>query len=127
MVKILGVKPKYFRPPYGNYNQNAVNVLKDRGYSKIWLWDVDSGDSLNASPDQQKNTLNGAANSYPQPHLILQHSVQDKTPDVVSDTTPNFQSKGYRMVTVNKCIPGAEDWPYTWVGNYGTRDSSWHC
>jgi peptidoglycan/xylan/chitin deacetylase (PgdA/CDA1 family) len=32
LMKILGVKPKYFRPPYGSYNSKALAVLKSRGY-----------------------------------------------------------------------------------------------
>lgn len=32
-VKILGVKPLYFRPPYGNINDNVLNVLSQRGYT----------------------------------------------------------------------------------------------
>jgi peptidoglycan/xylan/chitin deacetylase (PgdA/CDA1 family) len=33
MKKILGIKPKLFRPPYGNFNDDALRVLHDRGYS----------------------------------------------------------------------------------------------
>lgn len=33
MQKILGVKPRLFRPPYGNYNDESLRVLSDRGYS----------------------------------------------------------------------------------------------
>lgn len=31
-IKILGVKPLYFRPPYGAINDLALQVLSDRGY-----------------------------------------------------------------------------------------------
>lgn len=31
-IKILGVKPLYFRPPYGAYNDLVRQVLGDRGY-----------------------------------------------------------------------------------------------
>lgn len=33
LKKILGIKPKFFRPPYGSYNQAALEVLESRGYS----------------------------------------------------------------------------------------------
>lgn len=33
MKKILGVKPRLFRPPYGNYNDESLRVLSNRGYS----------------------------------------------------------------------------------------------
>lgn len=33
LKKILGIKPKLFRPPYGNYDDDALEVLAQRGYS----------------------------------------------------------------------------------------------
>ena len=32
LKKILGVKPAFFRPPYGAYNAAAVKIIKARGY-----------------------------------------------------------------------------------------------
>lgn len=32
LKKILGIKPKFFRPPYGSYNAAALQVLEERGY-----------------------------------------------------------------------------------------------
>ncbi len=31
-VKILGLKPIFFRPPYGNYNDMVLSILAQRGY-----------------------------------------------------------------------------------------------
>ena len=31
--KILGVKPRFFRPPYGTYDNRSLKILQDRGYS----------------------------------------------------------------------------------------------
>ena len=31
-INILGLKPLYFRPPYGNINDLALKVLGYRGY-----------------------------------------------------------------------------------------------
>lgn len=33
LVKILGVKPRFFRPPYGRYDSKSLKVLKQRGYT----------------------------------------------------------------------------------------------
>lgn len=38
MIKILGVRPKYFRPPYGSYTDLVLKVLSERGYTKMFLW-----------------------------------------------------------------------------------------
>lgn len=38
--KITGKKPNLFRPPYGDYNDNVVETLKQAGHYTI-QWDVD--------------------------------------------------------------------------------------
>ena len=45
MQKILGLRPKYFRPPYGKYNDQVLAVASQRGYTKMILWSDDTGDS----------------------------------------------------------------------------------
>lgn len=32
-IRILGLRPLYFRPPFGNYNDLVLQVLRDRGYA----------------------------------------------------------------------------------------------
>ena len=36
---ILGIIPKYFRPPYGEYNQIVEDIIREKGYQLI-LWDM---------------------------------------------------------------------------------------
>ncbi|KAI9622981.1 hypothetical protein H4Q26_014924 [Puccinia striiformis f. sp. tritici PST-130] len=45
MIKILGVKPLYMRPPYGEYNDVVLQVLRNRGYKGLVMWSQDSGDT----------------------------------------------------------------------------------
>jgi peptidoglycan/xylan/chitin deacetylase (PgdA/CDA1 family) len=45
MTKILGLKPKYFRPPYGKYNDQVLQVAAQRGYTKMILWSDDTQDA----------------------------------------------------------------------------------
>ena len=45
MTKILGLKPKYFRPPYGKYNDQVLQVAAQRGYTKMILWSDDTRDA----------------------------------------------------------------------------------
>lgn len=92
-VKILGLRPKCetpwldtnlneltiapladFRPPYGATNAQLENILRQRGYTKSFIWSDDSRDSAGASVQEQQNFYNNIANTYPAPHLILNHS-----------------------------------------------------
>jgi hypothetical protein len=45
MTKILGLKPKYFRPPFGKYNDQVLQVAAQRGYTKMILWSDDTQDA----------------------------------------------------------------------------------
>ncbi len=38
-LSVLGIKPEYFRPPYGEYNQTVEYVIKEKGYQLV-LWDM---------------------------------------------------------------------------------------
>lgn len=61
--------------PYGNYNDNVLAVLDNRGYKQALLWDEDPGDANGVSVADQKALYDQIAPTFPAPHLILQHSV----------------------------------------------------
>jgi peptidoglycan/xylan/chitin deacetylase (PgdA/CDA1 family) len=73
-IKILGLRPLWFRPPYGAYNDRSLKVLSERGYTNLALWSDDSGDSLGESVQYQKDALDAAAGQYDAPRMTLQHS-----------------------------------------------------
>lgn len=43
IVDIIGVKPKYFAPPSGDFNDTTLKVAKELGYTTI-LWSIDTID-----------------------------------------------------------------------------------
>ncbi len=43
IIKILGINPKYFAPPAGDYGPITLKVAKDLGYETI-LWSIDTID-----------------------------------------------------------------------------------
>lgn len=74
-VKILGLKPLYFRPPYGSYNDLVLQVLAERGYKKVFLWSDDTGDASGQSVQYSQGVLDSVTNQFPNPRLVLSHSV----------------------------------------------------
>jgi hypothetical protein len=66
--------------------------------------DASIGDTTGLTVDQQKAVLDTAAASYPSPHIILQHSVKDNTPQVVTYEVPKLQQAGYEMVALDTCM-----------------------
>ncbi|KAI5474902.1 carbohydrate esterase family 4 protein [Pseudohyphozyma bogoriensis] len=128
LQKILGIKPKYFRPPYGSVDDASVQFLQDRGYTVV-NWDFDSGDSAGASAEEQIDNYSSLYGTYPTPHIALNHvmisETYDTTPDSIVSVVPDLLAAGYRLVTVAECL--GDDSPYQSVGSFGTRDDSWTC
>lgn len=126
LKKILGIKPKFFRPPYGNYNQAQLDVLASRGYTSIY-WSFDSGDSTGSSVKQSEAAYAKLAKSYPKPEIPLNHETYAST---VNDVAPYalklMKSKGYELVTIADCL-GLEPYQDVYTKTLPKRDSSWHC
>ncbi|KAL7337208.1 putative chitin deacetylase [Rhodotorula toruloides] len=77
LMKILGIKPRFFRPPYGSYNSAALKVLQQRGYTVV-NWYFDSGDSVGKSASQSiaayKKIKTGS------PVIALNHEASSRFP-----------------------------------------------
>ncbi|KAJ3576363.1 hypothetical protein NP233_g477 [Leucocoprinus birnbaumii] len=71
--RITGAAPAFFRPPYGNYNDDVRRIAGQRGLSLV-MWSFDSEDSVGASVDQQKANFDNAAKKFNDPLLSLEHS-----------------------------------------------------
>jgi len=121
LVKILGVKPALFRPPYGSISAGNLQFLNDRGYVVVG-WSKDTNDANGGPVQQAKDVMNGAVNL----DLILSHETVATTPQiVVPQTLPGMIARGLRMVNTDVCL---DINPYRGTrGAFGTRDSTWNC
>ncbi|OZJ05715.1 hypothetical protein BZG36_01426 [Bifiguratus adelaidae] len=107
-VDILGVIPKYYRPPYGIYNPMVLGVLADLGYHLV-IWDIDSEDWLleNFSKEQAQYTQQLAGQSYKSSaHISLQHdihpiTVQQLAPWVIPYVRDTLH---YKLMPVASCL-----------------------
>ncbi|KAJ3300519.1 chitin deacetylase [Kappamyces sp. JEL0829] len=111
---IIGVAPRYVRPPYGGgiNNENSVlDKLGSWGYKTVWL-NLDSEDFANVGNanvlQMDEDSYHAALdNSNPQTDsfISLQH---DPLTSTVHDFVPwaiDFvRNKGYRLVTVAECL-----------------------
>ncbi len=91
-----------FRPPYGDYDNAVVDVLKDCGYYGI-QWDVDSLDWQNKGIDsiietvtEHKNLGNGS--------IILCHNGAEYTAAVLDDLITALEGEGYEIVPLSELI-----------------------
>ncbi|POY73050.1 hypothetical protein BMF94_3888 [Rhodotorula taiwanensis] len=124
LVKILGVKPRFFRPPYGRYDSKSLKVLKQRGYTVV-LWDFDDRDTIGYTPAQSVAGYKKLAMTFPKPHIALNHEVKEGTVDIVAPKAiPLLSARGYDLVGMDTCLAIE---PYQVVGEPGTRDDTWTC
>jgi peptidoglycan/xylan/chitin deacetylase (PgdA/CDA1 family) len=118
--RILGIKPAFTRPPFGNADSNLANIqaiAAARGQS-IALWDWDTGDADGNTTAQSEALYDDVANAKVKNALILNHetegtrsnfysalflshpiSREENTATVLVGYALNlFKSKGYNVI-----------------------------
>ncbi|MBE3555393.1 MAG: polysaccharide deacetylase family protein [Thermicanus sp.] len=91
--KVTGVRPVYFRPPYGANSEAAYKVLKDEKMQSMnWTWG--SLDWELKKPEEiEKNVLDHAKNGS----TILFHD-KEITAEALEGILKNLSDEGYRFV-----------------------------
>ncbi|MEG6586504.1 polysaccharide deacetylase family protein [Dendrosporobacter sp. 1207_IL3150] len=99
IIEATGKPPvKYFRPPYGDYNDRVSKVLENIGYEAVVLWDVDTMDWSGVSAAEiitnvEKNALKGS--------IILFHIHGKNTAEALDTIIPDLKSKGYLLTNLS--------------------------
>lgn len=94
------IKP-YFRPPYGDFNSTTSDVLKERGYQAMVIWNVDSRDWTGAGSSQMvENIMQNVANGS----IVLFHLHGANTVAALGQLIPRLQAQGYQCVTISKIL-----------------------
>lgn len=98
---ITGRKSTLFRPPFGDYNNEVINIASELGLTSV-QWSVDSLDWKGLSPQEiTDRVLNGAAPGA----IVLLHNNGDHTAEALKQILPALKEKGYTVVPVGKLIP----------------------
>jgi len=102
--KIIGLRPRLVRPPYGATNEELNRILKEGGYEVV-LWDVDSWDWKGLSGPQVARNILG----YVRPgSVVLQHcagSIDDTlkgTVEALPYIIEVLSEKKYAFTTVSE-------------------------
>jgi peptidoglycan/xylan/chitin deacetylase (PgdA/CDA1 family) len=120
--RILGIKPAFMRPPYGNYNDDVLQIAYARNQS-VALWDQDTEDGDGAPFSFSESVYANAVAQNLSTMLVLNHETIQTTSTTVLPYALNLlKSHGYNMVTLAECL-GVE--PYTAIGVPQT--GTWTC
>ena len=105
---VLGIKPIYFRPPYGEYNIVSEDIIKNKGY-KLILWDMDcySRDWQNPTPKSitdisTKNTRDGSIILLHDGRNIKADENRKNTVEALPDIITTLKNKGFDIVSLDK-------------------------
>lgn len=99
IVELTGKTPKFFRAPFGDYNNALMSVLEQKSMIGI-QWDVDSLDWKGLSgQDIAKRTSKAKSGS-----IILCHNNSDNILDAIPLIISNLQNQGYKLVTMSELV-----------------------
>lgn len=100
--ELTGYDMFLFRPPYGDYDNEVIEAVKDCGYYPI-QWDVDSLDWQNKGVEdilktvtEHKNLGNGS--------IILCHNGAEYTAEALDELLNELQAKGYKIVPISELV-----------------------
>ena len=98
--KATGVKPTLFRPPYGDYNNQLIEIATELGLYTI-QWDVDSLDWKNLSATELSlRVINGVKEGS----IILCHNNGLHTAEALPMIFSTLQNRGYTFVPIGELI-----------------------
>lgn len=100
ITEITGKEVKVFRPPYGSYNNDLLNVCSSLGLSAV-QWDVDTLDwkGLSAS-EVTSRVMNHVQNGS----IILMHNNANHVTESLRLTLDWLTMKGYKVTSVGELI-----------------------
>jgi peptidoglycan-N-acetylglucosamine deacetylase len=106
--EILGLEPRYFRPPYGEYNETVEKIIKEKGY-KLVLWDMDcySMDWLDHAPEHiagisTAKAKNGSIILLHDGRNIKENVPRNNTIEALKIIIPNLKQKGFEIATLDQ-------------------------
>ena len=97
---VTRVKPTLFRAPYGDYNNEVIQTIRECGCYTI-QWDVDSLDwkDLSAGEITKRVTERLAPGS-----IVLFHNAAKNTPEALPQILTKVREEGYTLVPISQLI-----------------------
>lgn len=95
-----GIRPKFFRPPGGDYNSTVGRMSRKEEMLPVF-WTLNSTDS-GVITSQQLATL--LKSRVKQGDVVLMHDGQQATIDALPDVIAYFKAEGFRFVSLEELI-----------------------
>lgn len=100
ILRSLGGASTLFRPPYGRYNPDLLQIVKDEGGQSV-LWNVDTRDWKVRDPDK---IVEHVATSAGSGSVLLLHSTYPTTADALPRVIATLREKNCEFVTLSEWL-----------------------
>lgn len=97
---LTGKSPTLFRPPYGEYNNNVIEISNREGYQVI-KWSVDSLDWKDLSASQ---IFQRVAVGIKPGDIVLFHNNGKYTVESLTPIIEKIQKDGYKIVPISEIL-----------------------
>ena len=102
-----GYVPKLFRPPYGEYDDRVLKILKSEGYDFTVMWTVDSHDwaeELNGVEITKEYIIKRVLGNASDGCIVLMHVGGYKTIDALPQVISGLREQGYELLKLNNML-----------------------
>ncbi|MGI6700938.1 MAG: polysaccharide deacetylase family protein [Christensenellales bacterium] len=100
LKEITGKDTKFFRAPFGDYNNLLVETVRNQGMMTI-QWDVDSLDWKGLSANEITLRVTGKVKSG---SIVLFHNNSDNILEALPAVMTKLKNEGYRFVTLDEMV-----------------------
>lgn len=98
--KITGKRPRFFRPPFGEYNNQLIEVCKEEQLQVI-QWSIDS---LDWKEPGVHFIVKRVLDNVKPGAIILMHNNGVHTPDALEILVPRLIQMGYKIVPLSELV-----------------------
>lgn len=106
-LRVLGIVPTMFRPPYGEFNDLLLTVLKEQGYQYAVMWTVDSHDwaeTMNGKQVTKQYVIDRVLTRATDNGIVLMHVGGLMTIEALPEIITGLRDAGYQLVTVKSTL-----------------------
>jgi len=115
IFNVIGVRPKYMRPPYGSINDNVIKTITGAGYKMI-MWNIDTldwqiSDTGGSATNVYNNFVAGISpylsNLSVKGFISLEHDQYTVTSGALQNMITYANSKGLVHRRIDECFGSA--------------------
>jgi peptidoglycan/xylan/chitin deacetylase (PgdA/CDA1 family) len=100
IFETLGVKPEFFRPPYGVTNPMVASAIRQGGYKTIG-WSVRSLDTVIKDSEKLFSKVSAKLKGG---DIVLFHDFSDTTIEILPRFIEHIQKSGLRIVSIDELL-----------------------